>query len=238
VQRDAEGRPVRMVGSITDINERKLADDRLQRSLLEKETLLREIHHRVKNNLQIISSLLYFQAQKIKNPEDLAAITDGRERLRAMIVVHETLYQSKDLSRIQLAGYVQSLAEQLAQSYVSRDRRIATRVEIGDQALPIEIALPCGMIVSELLINAFKYAFPDGRDGEVMIRVTHADERLAITVSDNGGGLPEGFAPDQTTSFGWQLINGLATQLNGTVSVARDHGTAVTVSFPYRAAAA
>jgi PAS domain S-box-containing protein len=229
----SDGAPLRSRGTVQDITERVLADEALRRSLVEKETLLREIHHRVKNNLQIISSLLYFQAKKVKAPEDMAVITDSRDRLRAMILVHEKLYRSKDLSRVDFGDYLRTLVAQLAESYAPRDGQVETRVEAGDQALPIELAQPCGMIVSELLINAFKYAFPDGRRGEVALRVASKDGRLAVTVSDDGVGLPEGFAPETAGSFGWQLINNLSLQIGATIAVARDRGTAVTVSFPY-----
>lgn len=235
---DSSGKVTEIVASAIDVSERRLLEDRLQKSLAEKETLLREIHHRVKNNLQIISSLLYFQAKKIKNPDDLAAIIDGRDRLQAMILVHERLYQSKDLSRIDFGGYVRSLVDRLAESYAPRPKAVATRIEADDLALPLDLALPCGMVISELLINAFKCAFPDGRNGEVAVRIADGDGRLAVTVSDNGVGLPEGFEAKAGESFGWQLINNLSAQIDGVVAVKREGGTAVTVSFPYREAAA
>ena len=225
------GHPAKLIIT-SDIGTRKEAERQLQRSLAEKETLLREIHHRVKNNLQIVSSLLYFQARKVKDPDDLAVLNDGRDRLRAMMLVHEKLYQSNDLSRVDFESYVRALTAQIAESHAPRGRRIATRVETGPCTLPIEIATPCGLLICELLINAFKYAFPDGRDGTVAVRMTAAGGRLAIVVADDGVGLPAGVESGEGGSFGWQLIVNLAAQIDGAISVARDPGTAVTVSFP------
>jgi PAS domain S-box-containing protein len=232
-----DGAPLRSRGTVQDVTERVLADEALRRSLAEKDTLLREIHHRVKNNLQIISSLLYFQAKKAKDPDDLAAIAEGRERLRAMILVHEKLYRSAELSRIEFGDYVRTLVAQLAESSMPPGRRVSARVEADSCALPIELAQPCGMIVAELLLNAFKHAFPEGREGEVTVRTVSADGRLAITVSDDGVGLPAHFNAGAADSFGWQLINSLAAQLDAAVALTREHGTTVTVSFPYSGAA-
>lgn len=235
---DGDGKPLLSRGTVQDITAIKEAQIRLADSLREKDTLLREIHHRVKNNLQIISSLLYFQAQKVNDPADLAAITDGRDRLRAMMLVHEKLYQSADLSRVDFGSYVRSLVRQLAESHAPRDGRIATRVDAGEHTLPLQIATPCGLLVCELVMNAFKYAFPDRRAGEVSVRIAGADGRLAVTVADDGVGLPAGVETDAGGSFGWQLINNLAAQVDGAVAVARGAGTAVTVSFPFREAGA
>jgi PAS domain S-box-containing protein len=229
----SERHPVRTVGATVDITERVAAEEALKESLREKETLLREVHHRVKNNLQIIASLLHFQAKKIKDPEDLAAFFEGRDRLRSMILVHEKLYQSRGLARIDFGNYLQSLAGELQRSYGARSgRRVDVRITADEIALPIESALPCGMIICELLTNIFKYAFPGGRDGGADIQLATADGHVSLIVSDDGVGLPQGFDPRHSTSFGWQLINNLARQLGGTMDVVSRNGTRVAITFP------
>lgn len=228
----ASRRAVRTVGAIADITERHLMNHALKRSLHEKDTLLREVHHRVKNNLQIIASLLHFQAKKVRDPADLAAFVDGRNRLRSMILVHEKLYQSADLSHIEFGGYLQSLVRDLQRSYSSMTRHVDVRVCADNLALPIEAALPCGMILCELLTNVFKYAFPNARTGHAEVTLKAADGRAQLTVSDDGVGLPAGFSPEHATSFGWQLIRNLTTQLGGTATVGRGAGTHVTIDFP------
>lgn len=229
--------PVRTVGATIDITARIESQEALKESLREKETLLREVHHRVKNNLQIIASLLHFQAKKIKNPEDLAAFSEGRDRLRSMILVHEKLYQSRGLTRIDFGNYLQSLAGELQRSYGTRSgRQIDVRIAADRIELPIESALPCGMIVSELLTNIFKYAFPGEHTGRASIRLTTGEGRVNLAVSDDGVGLPQDFDVQHSGSFGWQLISNLTAQLGGTVHVVSQNGTTVSISFPSQAA--
>jgi len=224
---------VRTVGAMVDITARVAAEEALRESLHEKETLLREVHHRVKNNLQIIASLLHFQAKKIKDPDDLAAFFEGRDRLRSMILVHEKLYQSRGLTRIDFGNYLQSLAGELQRSHGARSgKRVEVRVTADAIALPIESALPCGMIVCELLTNVFKYAFPGDRNGSAHIQLAALDGHIRLTVRDDGVGLPDDFDVEHSPSFGWQLIHNLAVQLGGTVSVANDAGAQVSISFP------
>jgi len=224
---------VRTVGAMVDVTARVAAEEALRDSLREKETLLREVHHRVKNNLQIIASLLHFQAKKIKNPEDLAAFFEGRDRLRSMILVHEKLYQSRGLARIDFGNYLQSLSAELQRSHGARTgKRVDVRVTADELALPIEAALPCGMIVCELLTNVFKYAFPGEGNGTADIQLEARDGRVRLTVSDDGVGLPPDFDPEHSASFGWQLIHNLSAQLGGTMSVASEGGTRVMISFP------
>ncbi len=224
--------PVRTIGAVADITERRRVSDALKSSLHEKETLLREVHHRVKNNLQIIVSLLHFQAKKLEDPAGLAAFADARNRLRSVILVHEKLYQSADLSRIDFASYLQSLVRDLQRSYGASARRVEVHVTAESLALPIETALPCGMIVCELLTNVFKYAFPEGRAGRAEISLTAAGGRVRLTVRDDGVGLPQSFDPERSTSFGWQLIRNLTAQLGGAVSMGPPGGTQVTIAFP------
>jgi two-component sensor histidine kinase len=223
---------VRTVGAMVDITARVEAEEALRHSLHEKETLLREVHHRVKNNLQIIASLLHFQAKKVRDPEDLAAFSEGRNRLRSMILVHEKLYQSRDLSRIDFGSYIRALARDLQRSYLTTGRNVGVRVTADTFALPIESAVPCGMILCELLTNVFKYAFPDGRSGTADVSVTAADGHMHLNVSDDGVGLPQDFDPEHSTSFGWQLIRNLTAQLGGTAEIVRGDGTQVAISFP------
>jgi PAS domain S-box-containing protein len=225
-------RPVRTVGALVDITERRKAVEALRDSLREKEILLREVHHRVKNNLQIIASLLHFQAKQVKHPDDLAAFADGRNRLRSMILVHEKLYQSPDLSRVDLGNYLRALVRDLHHSYLSSGGSLDIRVAIEPLALPIESALPCGMIVCELLTNVFKYAFPEGRRGTVTVSLGASNGLIRLSVQDDGIGLPATFDANAGASFGWQLIRNLISQLGGTANVARRDGTHVEVTFP------
>jgi len=223
--------PVRTVGAMVDITARVAQEVALRDSLQEKETLLREVHHRVKNNLQIIASLLHFQAKRVRDPADLAAFADGRDRLRAMILVHEKLYQSRDLSRIDFGSYLKVLVRDLQQSYSARGRDLTVNVTTDPVGLPIQIAVPCGMIVCELLTNVFKYAFPNGGSGDATVSLTADGSHVKLGVSDNGVGLPADFDPRNSSSFGWQLIRNLTAQVGGEVSVERSPGTRVQISF-------
>jgi two-component sensor histidine kinase len=229
---DANGKPLRSVGTVQDITDRWEAEERLRISLAEKETLLREIHHRVKNNLQIISSLLHFQSRKAKGAENLAVFQEGRDRLKSMILVHEKLYQSQNLSRIEFGDYARSLLEEIGVSYRDSAKAMTLKVEAVAVYLPIETALPLGMLLSELATNVFKYAYPDGRGGELRVTVAGADGQLQLVVADDGAGLPERVNPEAPESFGLRLVANLATQLGGSVRYARGAGLSVEVRVP------
>ncbi len=225
--------PRRTIGAIVDITGRVKAEEALRVSVREKETLLREVHHRVKNNLQIISSVLHFQAKKVKNPEELVVFNEARNRLRAMILVHEKLYQSLGLTRIECGTYIQALIRDLCCSYATlASGRISVHVEADPIALPIESALPCGMIVCELLTNSIKYAFPDERRGEIHVTLTTAAECVTLAVSDDGIGLPADFDVTRPATFGWQLISNLAAQMDATLTATGGGtGTQVVMRF-------
>lgn len=215
--------------SLKDVTTQVLADKQISSQLLEKETLLREIHHRVKNNLQIISSLLYFQAKK--TPEHALAFIELRERLFAMTLVHEKLYQSKQLSQLSLRDYVQGLVLMLVNSIDGR-QNIPVHVSADDTQLPIELALPCGMILCELLTNVFKYAFPPPLTGSASVHISRAASLITIKVLDNGVGLPPGFDLQSSGSFGWELVRTLVAQLHGHIEATNLPGAHIHVHFP------
>jgi PAS domain S-box-containing protein len=218
---------------LRDITERKHAEQQIAESLREKEMVLREIHHRVKNNLQIISSLLHFHSNKVAGAQAKAVFLDGQDRLRSMILVHDKLYRSEHFAAVDFADYVKSLAQELVRSNQTQSCNIDLTVEAENISLPVEIAPPCGMILTELLTNVFKYAFPEGRRGKALIRVTNEGGCLVMTVQDNGVGFQEGSA-GAPGSFGLELVHGLAEQLNGTVRIASGNGTTVTLQIPIR----
>ena len=230
---DAAGRPVRISGTNQDVTARVRADEAIRRSLVEKETLLREIHHRVKNSLQIVSGLLSFQAKKLSTPKDAQAIADLRNRILAMSLVHERLYRSLDVARIDFASYARDLVAELATSN-SLAATVQLQVVADDVHVPIEVATPAGMIVCELVTNLLKYAFPDGRSGRAVVSVRADRAGFILGVEDNGIGLPEGFDPESSGSFGWDLVRQLVKQLDGAFELVNQGGVCVRIRIPAR----
>ena len=217
---------------IRDVTERKRTEDQIQASLKEKEILLREVHHRVKNNLQVIYSLLRLQSKSVTDPKALELFQDSQARVKAMALLHETLYQSQDLSRIDMAGYISKLTGQLVMFYGISPNNIRLRLNIAPVSLGIDTAITCGLLINELVSNSLKYAFPNGRTGEVAVHLlpdSHGSH--VLTVSDNGVGLPSTFEVAKVKSLGWQLVPMLVEQLTGTFELHRDAGTTVTLTF-------
>lgn len=222
-----------VISIIRDITERRRAEELIQASLREKEVLLKEIHHRVKNNLQITSSLLKLQSGYIQDSRAREMFADSQNRIRSMALVHEKLYQSSDLSRIHFADYIGSLATLLFRTYGVDDQRI--HLHFGGEGihLSVETAVPCGLIVNELLSNCLKHAFPGDQAGEVWIQLApHGEGLLQLTVADDGVGLPEGLDLVQVDTLGLQLVRTLAQQLDGAFEAVRSPRTEFRITFP------
>ncbi len=228
---DNEGRIIGLVEIDQDITERKQIEEQIKASLREKEVLLKEIHHRVKNNMQIISSLLSLQAEYIKDPQAFSSFKESQERIRSMALIHEKLYQSHDLAHINFAEYINDLSVFLYSSYTPALSHIALKVDVEDIYLDIGHAVPCGLIVNELVTNALKYAFPAGRSGEIKVAVCQEGNRYTLTVSDNGVGFPPHVDFRKTSSFGMQLVIMLVRQLNGIIELEAGGGTTFTITF-------
>jgi len=216
----------------SEVGERTRAQRQLSASLEEKEVLLTEIHHRVKNNLQVISSLLSLQSRSL-TPEARNVFTDSQNRVRSMALVHEKLYQSRDLAKIDFAAYLRELGSYLCRVYHSTAEAIPLRIHAQEVYLTIERAVPCGLIVSELLSNALKYAFPAGRRGEIAIDMSASPAAgYRLTVRDTGIGLAAGFDVRHPHSPGLRIVNTLTEQLGGTLACANEGGAAFSVVFP------
>ena len=199
----------------------------------EKELLLKEVHHRVKNNLQVISSLLNLQADYIKDPAALQIFTESRNRVRSMALIHEKLYQSHDLARIDFADYIRSLTSSLLAGYAQKSSQVRISVEIEQMMLGVDAAVPCGLIVNELVTNCFKYAFTNGRPGQIQIAmVRQPGEQLRLSVADDGVGFPKDVDFRNTESLGMQIITTLSEQLEGTVQMSNTAGTEFAICFP------
>jgi two-component sensor histidine kinase/FixJ family two-component response regulator len=216
----------------TEIVERKRAEERVTASLREKEILLREVHHRVKNNLQIISALLDLQSDSIRDEESLSLFRESQERIKAMALVHERLYKSKDFASVDFGEYVEHLTRHLAVSYVEDPDRLSVTVDTANFSLDIEEAIPCGLIINELISNALKHAFPGGRKGEIAVSC-HADGEGVITIEvrDTGVGLPSGLDLMNTETLGLQIVAMLTRQLRGSIEVKNDNGASFMVTF-------
>lgn len=217
---------------VRDITDRKAAQERLTSSLEEKEILLKEVHHRVKNNLQIISGLLNLQSHHITDEKALEIYKESQNRVISMALIHQDLYQSQDLGQVNFAYYVRNLAENLFTSYGIKDGRIKLSINAQSQDLVVDTAIPCGLVVNELLSNSLKHAFPHGRKGEIRINFAVLDEdRFVLTVADNGVGFPSGMDPEKSDSLGLQLVLVLVEQLGGTLELDRTSGTSFTITF-------
>jgi PAS domain S-box-containing protein len=213
----AEGRLVMSI--IRDITERRRAEEIIQASLREKEALLREIHHRVKNNLQVTSSLLRLQAGATDDARARLLFEEAVNRIRSMALVHEKLYQSTNLSRIDLADYVRSLGELLTRSSALEPSNVTLDVFGPPTFLPIDTAVPFGLIINELLSNALKHAFPSGR-GRITVELRERpDDTLAVIVRDDGVGLPAGVDPERLETLGLKLVYALVHQIDGSIAI-------------------
>lgn len=214
-----------------DITERKKMEDELRISLEEKEMLLREIHHRVKNNLMIISSLLNLQSRYIKDKQVLDVFKDSQNRARSMALIHDRLYQSSHLKRIDIGDYIQTLAGDLFRTYATDPTRIKLNFDIEEVMVDINTMIPLGLIVNELLSNSLKHAFPEEREGHIDIGFHSQDHSYQLIVSDNGVGFPEDINYQDTKSLGLRLVNILTDQIDGTIKLKREHGTNFIIEF-------
>ena len=210
----------------------KLQTDELIRAALkERETLLKEIHHRVKNNLQIVSSLLSLQATEATEPETIEMLNESQRRIRSMALIHEKLYRSGSLAEINFADYVESLIDELLRMYNVAEGVITLTADIENVQLGVDTAIPCALIINELVSNSLKHAFPDGRTGEVTIAIHRINGRYELTITDNGVGPPPDFDFQKTDSLGLQLVTGLVNQLDGTITLDRTKGTTFIITF-------
>lgn len=218
---------------VRDITERKRDEEQIKASLAEKEVLLKEIHHRVKNNLQVISSLLRLQSRYIQDGTVMEMLKESQNRVRSMALVHEQLYQSQDLSRIDFAEYIHNLASNLFQAYQVNAKGVKLNLKLAPAFLNIDTAVPCGLIINELVSNSLKYAFKDRNFGELTIKFERDDRDLfLLTVSDNGRGFPENLDYKNSGSLGLRLVCSLARQLRGNIELLPGTGTVFQISFP------
>ena len=228
--KDTEGHVLQWLGTNTDITERKQNEETLQASLHEKEVLLREIHHRVKNNMQVISSLVSLQADTIDNLELRELFNDLRDQVRTMALVHEKLYQSASLASVDFAEYTSSLLNYLWRAHGEAASRVRLILDVQPVSLSVDKAVPCGLILNELVTNTLKHAFRNRESGEVVVALrVDLDGCVSLTIRDNGIGLPNDWR--QSTSLGLQLVQMLAKQLCGVLRVQIDNGTTFALSF-------
>jgi len=211
---------------------RRRVEEQLKASLQEKEVLLKEIHHRVKNNFQIISSLLNLQSNYIQDKQDLEFFKISQRRIEAMALLHEKLYQSQDLARINAAEYIPDLVSSLFYSYEVTASIIDLKLNIEPVFLSLDAAIPCGLIINELVLNSLKHAFSNKTSGGIFVAFSRViNSRFILIVSDNGIGLPEDFDFRNTESLGLQLVNALTSQLLGTIELDRSRGTEFKITF-------
>ncbi len=230
LQVDEEGNSSLLSGYVQDITESKQAEERISRALKEKEVLLKEVHHRVKNNLQVICSLLSLQANGSDDQRVRAQFEESRNQVFSMALIHEKLYKSADLSHVNFQEYLQNLVDSIAESYKRRD--IVTAVDMTPVSLDVNAGILCGLIVNELISNSFKYAFPEGRRGTIRVGViADSDEGHVLSVADDGIGFPAHLDFRKTTSLGLQLVNGLTSQLRGALALSTEGGTRFSITF-------
>ncbi|MGB6035422.1 MAG: histidine kinase dimerization/phosphoacceptor domain -containing protein [Cryomorphaceae bacterium] len=214
-----------------DVTDKKIIEQQMQDSIDEKEILLQEVHHRVKNNLQVISSILNLQSSYVKDENSLNILRESQNRIKSMSFIHESLYQTKDFSGIEFSGYILSLANNLVHSYSLERGLVKLRTDFDDTYLSLDQAIPCGLIANELISNSLKYAFDEGQNGEIFVSTKSKGSRVTLIIADNGRGLPEGFDYENSDSLGLQLVYTLKDQLDASVEVSTKKGTKYLITF-------
>lgn len=220
-----------VLGVYEDITVLKEKEDQLRASLQEKEVRLKEFHHRVKNNMQMISTLFDLQLKYGGDQDPPTLFRNCQNRIRSMALIHERLYRSGDLSRVDFGYYVRNLTSYLSRTYADSSQPVQVSVEIGNVLLGVDLAIPCGLIVNELVTNCFRHAFVDGREGRVTITMTQNESVYRLSVRDNGVGLPPGFEQRQTATLGLQLVETLTDQINGVLEMQGTGGAQFSIVF-------
>jgi two-component sensor histidine kinase len=226
-----EDKIIGLRGILVDITELKDAENKIKASLKDKEVLLKEVHHRVKNNMQIISSLLNLQIDYLNNEDAIDVLKESQNRVKSMAMIHEKLYLSKDLTEINFADYIQNLVSNLFYSYNIKESQIKPIIKIEDVNLNIETAIPCGLIINELISNCLKYAFPNQMKGEIIITLKSIEDNFELVISDNGIGLPEKININKIKTLGLLLVNSLTEQIDGKISIYKKNGTQFKIIF-------
>lgn len=228
---DIEGQvtEISLVGH--DITEKKLSEKEIVESLKEKEVLLKEIHHRVKNNLQVISSILNLQSSFVKDEKTLEILDESRNRIRSMAIIHENLYRTTNFSSIDFTSYLQNLCTNLISSYHVYSGIVEFKDEMEKIDLVLDQAIPCGLLVNELITNSIKYAFPSKQEGQITVGLEEKDETIYLRIEDNGIGLPKDFDMMKTDTLGLQLVSTLVEQLDGEITVRNHQGTKYLITF-------
>jgi PAS domain S-box-containing protein len=229
---DCDGEPYAVCGISTDITDRKKIEEQIRASLRQKDLVIQEIHHRIKNNLQIVSSLLTLQCRSVSDSTTLQLFRDCQNRILSIALIHEQLYRAVDSTQIDFAEYIRELAQQVTVSYQGRSQQIKLILELEKISLNLDTALPCGLLINELLSNALKYAFPHQQAGEIRIRFYRQEQnQLALVISDNGIGLPDDFNPQQNRTLGLKLVFDLSYQLKGKIMFQTKNGVCFQLTF-------
>jgi len=216
-----------------EIAQREVAESQMRASLKEKEVLLSEVHHRVKNNLQIICSLLALQSDYVKDEGVLGALNDSQSRIRSMALIHDHLYRSENLASIDISEYARNLASTIFRAYSHKALRVSVETRADRVFLPVGTVFPCGLIINELVTNSLKHAFPDGRNGRILVEFSRGQKDwFILCVNDDGVGLPSDFNYRKNESLGFKLVANLAEmQLRGRLEVSTNGGTSVRIEF-------
>ena len=215
-----------------DITKRKNYEKQIKQSLTEKEVLLREIHHRVKNNLQVISSLLNLQSRYMEDKNARDVFKESQNRIKSMALIHEKLYQSEDLTKIDFAEYLKSLTFHLFRSYSVDQSTVRLSINFEGALFDIDTSIPCGLIINELISNSLKYAFPNGRKGKISVDLQLNGEKYMLIISDDGVGFPEGLDFQNTETLGLRLVSILVNQIKGVITLDKREGTSFKIEFP------
>lgn len=216
---------------IRDITDQKESEYNLNKSIKEKEVLLKEVHHRVKNNLQVISSILNLQSSYVKDPVTLTILRESQNRVKSMSFIHESLYRSRDFSEVNFSDYINKLVNNIIHSFHLAKNTVRLITDLGNVNLNLDQAIPCGLIINELLTNAMKYAYKDIEQPELSVAITQNQNEIQIRIEDNGVGLPKGFKIEEADSLGLQLVHTLLEQIEGTLVLKVEKGTKYFITF-------
>ncbi len=229
---DDDGKVMGSVHVARDITERKIMEEQLEQALEDKDILMKEIHHRVKNNLMIMASLLNMQSRYIEDEVARDIFKDSQSRAKTMALIHEKLYQSKELKKLDVQDYMESLARDIYRVYIKDPHRIQLKIDVEPHMLDINTVIPLGLILNELLTNTFKYAFPGEAEGSVEVRFSKKENiTFLLEVTDDGVGLHSDFHAKKTDSLGMHLIHSLTEQIKGEIKIHSNHGTQIRVKF-------